>query len=80
MKRLTTILIPTAQLLVALLLPASAASLELSNGYSASAGPGQFAAEEIRREAAARGMTMVHADGKSPADAIQVKLYRRKGR
>ena len=73
MKRLTTILIPTAQLLVALSLPASAASLELSND-SASAGPGQFAAEEIRREAAARGMTMVHADGKSPADAIQVKL------
>jgi hypothetical protein len=73
MKRLTTILVATAQLLVALSVPASAASLELTND-SATAGPGQFAAEEIRREAAARGMTMVHADEKSPAAAIHVAL------
>ena len=40
----------------------------------ASAGPGQFAAEEIRREAAARGMSVMGADAKAPTDAIHIKL------
>ncbi len=40
----------------------------------AAAGPGRFAAEEIRREAAARGMTVVGADATAPADAIRISL------
>ena len=41
---------------------------------AATAGPGKFAAEEIRREAAARGMSVIGADAKAPADAIPIKL------
>jgi hypothetical protein len=41
---------------------------------AASAGPGTFAAEEIRREAAARGMSVIGADANAPADAIPIKL------
>ena len=41
---------------------------------AASAGPGKFAAEEIRREAAARGISVIGADAKAPADAIHIKL------
>jgi hypothetical protein len=40
----------------------------------ASAGPGKFAGEEIRREAAARGMSVMGADAKAPADAVHIKL------
>jgi len=40
----------------------------------AAAGPGKFAAEEIRREAAGRGMTVVGADAKAPADAVRIVL------
>jgi hypothetical protein len=36
----------------------------------AAAGPGRFAAKEIRREAAARGMTDIGVDVTGPADAI----------
>jgi len=39
----------------------------------AAAGPGKFAAEEIRREAAARGLTMAGATA-APADAIGITL------
>jgi hypothetical protein len=39
-----------------------------------SAGPGKFAAEEIRREAAARGMSVIGADAKAPADATRIAL------
>jgi hypothetical protein len=41
---------------------------------TAVAGPGRFAAEEIRREATAHGMTVVGADVKPPADAIRISL------
>lgn len=40
----------------------------------ASAGPGIFAGEEIRREATARGITVVSAEAKSPADTIRITL------
>ena len=40
----------------------------------AAAGPGKFAGDEIHREAAARGMTVVSADAKAPADAIRITL------
>ena len=40
----------------------------------ASAGPGNFAGEEIRREAAARGMGVIGTDAKAPADAMHIKL------
>jgi len=40
----------------------------------AAAGPGQFAAEEIRRAAAARGGSVIGADTNAPADAIPIKL------
>jgi hypothetical protein len=43
--------------LLALSVPALAASLELAND-PATGGPGEFAVEEIRREAEARGMTL----------------------
>ena len=46
-----------AVLMVVLSVPAMAGSLELSLD-AASAGPGKFAAEEIRREAVAHGMTL----------------------
>jgi len=38
------------------------------------AGPGRFAAEEIRREATAVGMMVVSADATLPADAIGISL------
>jgi hypothetical protein len=41
---------------------------------AAAAGPGDFASEEIRREAAARGMSVLGADAKAPADAVHIKL------
>ena len=41
---------------------------------AATAGPGRFAAEEIRREAAARGMNVVSADTKAPTGAIRITL------
>ena len=41
---------------------------------AAAAGPGEFAAAEIRREAAARGLTVVVADANSPAAAIRISL------
>ncbi len=41
---------------------------------AAAAGPGKFAAEEIRRAAAARGMSVLGADAKTPADAIHLEL------
>ena len=41
---------------------------------AASAGPGKFAAEEIRREAAARGMSFVGAEAKAPAEATRIAL------
>ena len=53
MNRTLTLLTP---LIVALSVPALAASLELVN-TPATGGPGKFAVEEIRREAAAKGMT-----------------------
>jgi hypothetical protein len=40
----------------------------------AAAGPGRFAAAEIRREATARGITVLSADAKPPADAIHIAL------
>lgn len=40
----------------------------------AAAGPGKFAAEEIRREAVARGLTVVNADANAPADAVRITL------
>lgn len=55
-------------LLVALSVSASAASLQLAND-AATGGPGQFAVEEIRREAGARGMTLG-----AGADATRVAL------
>ena len=36
--------------------------------------PGKFAAEEIRREAAVRGMTIAIAEAKMPADKIRIVL------
>ena len=60
-------------LIVVFSVPALAANIELTND-PATAGPGQFAEEEICRAAAARGMTMFRADGKSLADVIQIKL------
>ncbi len=55
-------------LLVAFSVSAAAASLQLAND-AATGGPGQFAVEEIRREAGARGMTL--GEG---ADATRVAL------
>ena len=40
----------------------------------AAAGPVKFAAEEIRREAAIRGLTVVNADATAPADVIRITL------
>ena len=39
-----------------------------------SSGPGRFAEEEIRREAAAHGISVMGTDAKAPADAIHIKL------
>ena len=38
------------------------------------AGPGKFAGEEIRHEAALRGLTLGSADAAAPADAIHISL------
>ena len=38
------------------------------------AGPGRFAVEEIRREAVARGLTVVVNDAKSPDDTLRITL------
>ena len=57
-----------AVLLLALALPAAGASLNLANDIG-TGGPGKFAAEEIRREAAAQGMTLG-----DDAKAIRVSL------
>ncbi len=65
--------IAAAQLMLAAALPALAAHFQLTND-PATAGPGQFAAEEIRREAAARDLAPVRVDERLPADAIQIKL------
>jgi len=51
--------------------PALAASLSLSND-AATGGPGKFAAEEIRREAAAKGLT-VGAEAKATRIALTVE-------
>ena len=40
----------------------------------ASTGPRKCAVEEIRREVAARGMTVLSADVRAPADAIRITL------
>ena len=62
-----------ARVLAALSVPAVAESLEVTLD-PATAEPGRFAAREIRREAAAKGITPIPAGGTSPADAIQVRL------
>jgi hypothetical protein len=62
MKTKGTTMNPTVTLLTVLLLAPAAAlagNLELVND-PATGGPGKFAAEEIRREAEARGMTLGH--------------------
>ena len=41
---------------------------------SVSGGPGKFAADEIRREAAARGLTVVSAEANAPAWAVVTTL------
>jgi len=41
---------------------------------TASAGPGKFAEEEIRRAATARGLTVASADTRAPADTIRITL------
>ncbi len=51
--------------------PASAASLELTNA-PATGEPGKFAAEEIRREAVAKGMTLGD-DAKATRIALTVR-------
>ncbi|MBM3856303.1 MAG: hypothetical protein FJ399_24615, partial [Verrucomicrobia bacterium] len=58
-------------LLLALALPALAASLELVND-PATGGPGKFAADEIRREAAARGLSL-GADARATRVALLVE-------
>ena len=52
---------------------ALAASLELAND-PATAGPGQFAAEEIRRAASARGLTLASAADNPMANAMRIVL------
>jgi hypothetical protein len=68
----------TAVLICALLCALSASALAAPTLTlsldAASAGPGEFAGDEIRREAAARGMSVLGADAKAPADAIHIKL------
>jgi hypothetical protein len=71
MKKLTASL---CALLCALTGPVLAAQTLTFTLDAASAGPGKFAAEEIRREAAARGISVLDADAKTPADAIPIKL------
>jgi len=71
MKYTTTLLCALLGALSASAFAAQTLTLSLD---AASAGPGKFADEEIRREAAARGMTVVSADAKAPADAIRIVL------
>ncbi len=54
--------------------PAFAAQTLILTLDPAAAGPGRFAAEEIRREAAAHGMTVIGVDVAGPADAIHISL------
>ncbi len=51
----------------------AAPGLSLSHS-GAAAGPGKFAAEEIRREASARGMSLLEADEKPSADSFTITL------
>lgn len=78
-------------LVVALSVPALAGSLELAND-PATGGPGKFAAEEIRREAVARGMTLgedasatrvaltVGKEGDSAAQSYTIRVQNEGGR
>ena len=88
MKRTLTLL---TALIVALSVPALAASLELVND-PATGGPGKFAAEEIRREAAAKGMTLgddanatrivltVEKEGNAAAQSYSIRVQNEGGR
>ncbi len=58
----------------ALIAPAFAASTLTLTLDPAAAGPGKFAADEIRREAAARGLTVVAEGSGGPAAATRVVL------
>ena len=58
---------------IAFSVAALAASLELAND-PATAGPGQFAAEEIRREASARGLTLAGAADNPMTNAMRIVL------
>ena len=81
----------TAFLGVVISAPAMAASLELAND-AATSGPGEFAAEEIRREATAKGMTLgedakatriciaVENDAKAAAQGYNVRVQNEGGR
>ncbi len=82
MKNALTLL---ATLVVALSVPAMAANLDLTNDRATGA-PGKFAAEEIRREATAKGMTLgdgatatrvsltVEQDGHAPAQGYRIRV------
>ena len=88
MKHTVTLI---AALIVALSVPALAASLELTND-PATGGPGRFAVEEIRREAELRGMTLdddakatrialtVGKDGKAAAQSYRIRVRNDGGR
>ena len=88
MNRTLTLL---TALIVALSVPALAASLELVN-TPATGGPGKFAAEEIRREAAAKGMTLgddatatrivltVEKEGNAAAQSYSIRVQNEGGR
>jgi hypothetical protein len=71
MKKRTTSL---CALLCVLSGPAFAAQTLTLTLDKAAGGPGKFAAEEIRREAATRSMTVVSTDTKLPADTIRITL------
>ncbi|MCX7048035.1 MAG: carbohydrate-binding family 6 protein [Candidatus Sumerlaeota bacterium] len=71
MKHSTTLLFT---LLCALSGPAFAAQTLTVALDAAAAGPGKFAAEEIRRAATERGMTVVSAEAKPPDDTIRITL------
>jgi hypothetical protein len=71
MKYTTTLLCALLGALSALGFAAQPLTLSFD---AASAEPGKFAAEEIRHEAAVRGMTVVSAETKAPADTIRIVL------
>jgi hypothetical protein len=87
MKHIFTLLI----MLVALTAPTRAASFSLTND-PATGGPGKFATEEIRREAAAKGMTLgddaaatrvaltVERDAKASAQGYSIRVRNDGGR